>query len=76
VPENDSATLVSGAHVRVYASTDLRHLILEIGSSEPGPQLVRLTEANARTLIGQLQSGVGMIDAVRGIAGNRHAPSP
>lgn len=64
MPENDAPTLISGEHVRVYASTDMRHLILEIGSRKSAATVVRLGEANARALINQLQSGVDMIRAV------------
>jgi hypothetical protein len=57
-------TLTSGEHVRVYASTDMPHLILEITSGKLAPTIVRLVESNARALIGQLQSAVDMIRAV------------
>jgi hypothetical protein len=71
VPENDAPSLISGVHVRAYASTDLRHLIVEIGASTSAATLVRLTEANARTLIGQLQSGVDMIAVLDEAAAKR-----
>jgi hypothetical protein len=64
MPENDAVPLVSGGHARVYASTDMRHLILEISSPRLQPTVVRLGQHDARRLIGELQSGVDMIRAV------------
>jgi hypothetical protein len=65
MPENDEPQLVSGAHARIFASTDMRHVILEVSSPKIETILVRLGEVNARGLIGQLQSAVDMMRAVR-----------
>jgi hypothetical protein len=50
--------------VRIYASTDLRHAILEVSAGLPPAITVRLDEKTARSLIGQLQGAVDMIRSV------------
>jgi hypothetical protein len=76
MPENDAVPLVAGGHARVYASTDMRHLILEISSPRLHPTVVRLGEPHARRLIGQLQSGIDMIRAVGETASGGLEPRP
>jgi pheromone shutdown protein TraB len=73
MPERDEANLISGAHVRIYASTDLRHAILEVSAGPPPAITVRLDEKTARSLIGQLQSAVDMIRSVHHGSRSVHA---
>lgn len=65
MPENDEPNLIAGLRARIYASTDLRHAILEVSSETPPPIVVRLDETVARGLINQLQSAVDMIRSVK-----------